>query len=55
MIVASTGDGSYYCVQINDGAESPVTVYQPGYAADQQPREEVAEDFGAFLLSRIQR
>lgn len=55
VIVASTGDGSYYCLELSGGEDAPVVVYQPGYPADQQQREEVAEDFGAFLLSRLQR
>lgn len=55
VIVASTGDGSYYCVEMSDERDTPVVVYQPAYPADQQRLDEVAEDFGAFLLSRFQR
>jgi hypothetical protein len=54
VIVASTGDGSYYCVEMSDDGDTPVVVYQPGYPPDQQRLDEVAEDFSAFLLSCFQ-
>ena len=50
VIVGSDGTGDYYCVEMRGGGESPVTVYQPGWALDQPEWEQVAQDFGEFLL-----
>lgn len=53
MIIGSTGDGNYYCIELGEGDESPVTIYQLGLPADRQLRERVAHDFGEFLLEGI--
>jgi antitoxin YobK len=53
IVVGSTGDGDYYCLEITPGKEAPLIIYQPGYAQDKQRREEVAEDFGQFLLEQV--
>lgn len=52
-IVGSTGDGDYYCVDVRNGEESPVSVYQPGLPPDQQRGELAAQDFGKFLLEGV--
>jgi hypothetical protein len=53
VIVGSTGDGDYYCVELRGGEESPVTVYQPGSPPDRQHGEQVAQDFGDFFLGGV--
>ncbi|HKD26154.1 MAG TPA: SMI1/KNR4 family protein [Xanthobacteraceae bacterium] len=53
VIVGNDGTGDYYCVEMRGGGESPVTVYQPGWPLDQQQWEQVAQDFGAFLLDGV--
>jgi antitoxin YobK len=53
MIVGSTGDGAYYCVEIGIDQEAPVIVWEPGSPTYQQAVEVVASDFGEFFLSHI--
>ena len=53
VIVGSTGDGDYYCVEMRGGGESPITIYQPGWSPDEQRWEQVARDFGDFLLGGV--
>jgi len=53
VIVGSTGNGDYYCVELRGGDESPVTVYQPGSPPDRQHGEQVAQDFGEFFLGGV--
>ncbi len=53
VVIGSTGDGSYYCIELRDGEESPVIVYQPGFPAHQQHNEVVAKDFGELFLNQI--
>lgn len=53
IIVGSTGDGDYYCIEQRGGEESPVIVCQTGVPLERQHGEEVAQDFGEFLLYRV--
>ena len=53
VIVGSTGDGDYYCIQLREGKESPVTLYQPGAPPDRQRGEQLAQDFGEFFLEGV--
>lgn len=52
VIVAETGDGSWYVLdteQTNDEGESPVLIWTSNASSLEDPPEQVAEDFGAFL------
>ena len=53
VIIGSTGDGDYYCLELRCGQESPVIIYQPGLPPHQQSAEKVAEDFGKFFLNHV--
>lgn len=53
LIIGSTGDGGEYCLELRDGAESPVTIRQPGHFGDVARAEVVASDFGEFLLDGV--
>ena len=56
VIIARTGDGDFYVLELSGERESPVFVYQPGYSAVLQTRMEVvAEDFGQFFLKHVSR
>ena len=53
VVIGNTGDGNYYCIVQRDGEESPVVVYQTGVPLGRQRGEEVARDFGEFLLNGV--
>lgn len=56
LIVGDTGDGGYYCLELEKGQETPVIIYWPGFPARQQQHAEtVAEDFGEFFLGQIRQ
>lgn len=52
IVVGDTGTGELYCLDLSTG-DGPVVVVDP--ASDMAYREQVAPDFGAFLLQRIQQ
>ena len=52
-VIGSTGDGSYYCLGLENGQETPVVVLDPGIPAAQQRPEVVAKDFGEFFLNEV--
>jgi len=53
VVIGSTGDGDYYCIEQRGEEESPVFVYQTGVPPERQSGEEVAQDFGEFLLNGV--
>lgn len=53
IVIGSTGDGDYYCIEQRGGEESPVLIYETGVPPERQRGEEVAQDFGEFLLSGV--
>jgi hypothetical protein len=56
IIVAATGDGGYYAIDTSrrsSEGESPVVMWFPGPPGGHV--EEVAEDFGAFMLQQIKQ
>lgn len=53
IVIGDTGDGDYYCIELQEGKEGRIVVYQPGIPSEKQQLEEVSRDFGAFLLSRV--
>lgn len=53
LIVADAGDGAYYCIELRNGKEGRVVLYEPDPSPDEMPRELVANDFGEFLLSQV--
>ncbi len=53
IVIGSTGDGDYYCVKQSYDTDGPVIVYQTGLPAERQSYEEIAEDFGEFLLNGV--
>jgi hypothetical protein len=57
ICVSETGDGGDYCIdtsQILADGESPIVEWWPGLPPDAKGNGRiVAEDFGAFLLSRV--
>ena len=52
IVVGDTGMGELYCLNLA-AKEGPVVVIDPGF--DMAVREEVAPDFGTFLLQRVQQ
>jgi len=52
LVVGDVGDGSLYCLDLDEGEEPPVVVFEPG--ADAPPVERVADDFGSFLLEGVE-
>ncbi len=50
-IIASRGDGDWYCVRLSNGG--PVILYQPGYPANEQRGEVIAGSFGEFFLDEL--
>jgi hypothetical protein len=53
VIVGSTGDGGFYCLEAGREKESPVIVFQPGVVSHPRCGETVAADFGDFLLMHV--
>lgn len=56
ILISDTGDGGYYAIDTSrrdNQGESPVIVWFPGFSNVGGEGEEVAEDFGAFILERI--
>ena len=58
IIVSDTGDGGWYAIDLSkrhaDG-ESPVVEWWPGATEAVDNGKTVAEDFGAFMLQRVQQ
>jgi hypothetical protein len=54
-IVGATGDGAYYCIELQNGQETPVIIYQPGLPAAQQSPQVVANDFGGFFFNEVRQ
>jgi antitoxin YobK len=57
VIVSETGDGGYYAIdasQTTATGESPVVEWWPGAPNAVANRRIVADDFGSFLLQRVQ-
>lgn len=56
--IFNTGGAEVYCIDLSvshpDG-ESPVVSFYPGYSSNSQSRETIAQDFGSFLLARVER
>jgi hypothetical protein len=52
VMVGTTGYGPDYCVELRDGRESPVFIYQSGHP-EEQDGEVVAKDFGEFFLTGV--
>jgi hypothetical protein len=55
LVIASTGDGAYYCLELRGGREGPVVIYQPGLPPEEQLLERVADDFGQFFLAEVRQ
>ena len=51
FVIGETGTGELYCLDLNK-SHGPVVIIDPG--ADISKQKEIANDFGAFLLNRIQ-
>jgi hypothetical protein len=55
VVVGSTGDSAYYCLELSDIGETSVVVYYPGLPAQKQAKPEIiAPDFGSFFLQQVQ-
>jgi hypothetical protein len=52
VIVAATGDGGWYSLDVRGGGEAPVVAVELGPKA--LVSEPVADDFGAFLLEQVE-
>lgn len=52
VVVAATGEGAYYCLDVRGAGEAKVVLFAPG--SKSQSFEVEAEDFGAFLLEQIE-
>ena len=55
LIIADAGDGAYYCIELRNGQEGPVIIYESGIPADKQHPEKVANDFGEFFLAQVRQ
>ena len=58
IIVSDTGDGGYYALdisQVNADGESPVVEWWPGATGAIDNGKTIAEDFGAFMLQKVQQ
>ena len=53
IVIGSTGSGEYYCVEQSSGPDSPVIVCPPGLLRERQSHDEIAKDFGEFLLKGV--
>lgn len=53
IVVFSTGDGNFLCLDVHGEQNSPIITYQPGYSLNEQIKGLVAENFGGFLLQEI--
>ena len=56
ILISDTGDGGYYAIDTsrrNGKGESPVIVWFPGLSGGERGVQEVAEDFGEFMLGRV--
>jgi hypothetical protein len=54
IIIYSVGDGEVFCLDVKDN-DAPVVTFTPGLSVEEQEAEVVADDFGDFLLDRVQR
>lgn len=52
VIVASSGTGEYYCLDVRDQGEAPVVIMPPGETV---PSEQVASDFGDFFWNEVRQ
>lgn len=56
FIFSETGSGEFYCFELNEQAyDTPIFIYEPGIPLKHQKMEKVANDFGEFLLYKIQQ
>lgn len=58
VIVYATGDGVYYaldCSSLNDAEECPVVAWVPGDSKKGDKLEDIAKDYGQFLLKIIEQ
>jgi hypothetical protein len=53
VVIGDGGFGDNYCLDVMPHSEAPVIIHLPGVQPAQQPRETVANDFGAFFLEEI--
>lgn len=54
LVIYDTGSEELFCLDFNSGKNEPkVVVYVPGIDNEYQTYEEIANDFGEFLLERI--
>ncbi len=53
LAIGDTGDGAYYCIELCEWEEGPVVIYQPNIPAQNRHFEQVAKDFGEFLLTQV--
>lgn len=53
LVIGSTGYGPEYCIELSDNGESPVFVFKSGPPSIRQRIEDVARDFGEFLLAGV--
>jgi hypothetical protein len=53
LVVGEAGDGSLYALDLDEGDDPPVVVYEPG--SGEPPGERIAGDFGSFLLDGVRR
>ncbi len=58
VIIYAASDGSYYaldCSRWSDVEECPIVVWIPGISKEGDCLEEIAEDYGKFLLETIEQ
>lgn len=54
LIIGDDGMGGWYCIELRDGREGRVVVYETDASTPkEQPREFIANDFGEFLLAGV--
>lgn len=56
IAIYSVGDGEVFCLDLGTSMnnEPPVIAFEPGLELRYQTREVITQDFGAFLLQRIE-
>ena len=56
LVIGDVGTGELYCLRASpSGAETPVILIDPGAVAKESAGQQIAQDFGWFLLENVQR
>lgn len=55
VAIYDVGDGDIFCLDTTQKDDAMVVTYQPGYPLEQQRREIIAPNFGAFFLDLVTR